>query len=83
MKADMLKYSFFSEKSQVDLNNMKKFEYKQTIESLLQIIKNDILNIMNRQQKFNVSDINDILNVFFRIMRKLFAETAAILTQTC
>ena len=58
---------------------MKDFEYEQAVESLLQIIKNDILNIINKQKKFNVSDINEILNVFFKVMRKLFAEVITIL----
>ena len=76
----MLRHSFFSEKSQADLSNMKEFEYKQTVKLLSQIIKNNILNIINKQQKFNVSDINNIFNVFFRAMRKSFAEIAAVLT---
>ena len=58
---------------------MKKFKYKQTIKSFSQIIKNDILNIMNRQQKFSISDIDNIFNVFLRIMRESFTEAAAAL----
>ncbi len=59
---------------------MNNFEYEQMIELLSQMIKNDILNIMNKQQKFSVSDIDEILNVFLKIMRKLFAETVTALT---
>ena len=58
---------------------MKDFEYEQAVKSLLQIIKNDILNIMNKQKKFNVSDIDEILNVFFKAMRKSFAKIIAAL----
>ena len=82
-KADMLQHSFFSEKSQMNLSNMKDFEYEQAIESLSQIIKNDILNIMNKQKKFSASDINEILNAFLKTMRESFTEVTVILTQTC
>ena len=82
-KADMLQHSFFLKKSQTDLSNMKDFEYEQAVESLSQIIKNDILNIMNKQKKFSISDINEIFNIFFKIMREFFAKITAILTQTC
>ncbi len=47
------------------------------------MIKNDILNIMNKQKKFSASDINEILNAFLKIIRKLFAEAIAVLTQAC
>ena len=53
---------------------MKDFKYEQAVKSLSQIIKNDILNIMNKQKKFNVSDINKILNIFLKAMKKSFAE---------
>ena len=66
----------------MNLSNMKDFKYEQAVESLSQIIKNDILNIMNKQKKFSISDINKILNVFFKIMRKSFAEIIVILIQT-
>ena len=62
---------------------MNNFEYEQTVELLLQMTKNNILNIMNKQQKFSISDIDEILNIFLKIMKKLFTETAAALTQTC
>ena len=38
---------------------------------------------MNKQKKFSNSDINEILNIFFKSMRKLFAEAIAALTQAC
>ena len=38
------------------------------------MIKNNILNIMNKQKKFNASDINEIFNVFFKTIRKSFTE---------
>ena len=79
-KANMLQHNFFLKKSQTDLNDMKNFEYEQTIKSFSQIIKNDILNIMNKQKKFSISDINEILNVFLKSMRKLFAEAIAAFT---
>ena len=62
---------------------MKDFEYEQAVESLSQIIKNDILNIMNKQKKFSASDINETLNVFLKAMRESFAEVIAAFTQTC
>ena len=77
-KTDMLQHSFFSEKSQTDLNNMKDFKYEQAIKLLSQIIKNDILNIMNKQKKFSAFNINKIFNVFFKAMRELFAEIIII-----
>ena len=77
----MLQHSFFLKKSQTDLSNMKDFKYEQTVESLSQIIKNDILNIMNKQKKFSISDINEIFNVFLKAMRKSFAEVIVALTQ--
>ena len=58
----MLQHNFFSEKSQTDLSDMNDFEYEQAVESLSQMIKNDILNIMNKQKKFSASDINKTLN---------------------
>ena len=67
----------------MNLSNMKDFEYEQAVESLSQIIKNDILNIMNKQKKFSASDIDEILNVFFKAMRKSFAEVIVALTQIC
>ena len=73
-KTDMLQCSFFLKKLQMNLNNMKNFEYKQAVKSFSQIIKNDILNIMNKQKKFNVFNINEIFNIFFKAMKKLFAE---------
>ena len=59
---------------------MNSFEYKQAVESLSQVIKNDILNIMNKQKKFSTFDINEIFNTFLKIMRKSFAEAIAALT---
>ena len=75
----MLQHSFFLKKSQTDLSNMKDFEYEQAVESFSQIIKNDILNIMNKQKKFSISDINETLNVFLKTMRESFAEVIAAL----
>ena len=43
------------------------------------MIKNDILNIMNKQKKFNAFNINEILNAFFKIMRESFAEVITAL----
>ncbi len=82
-KADMLWCSFFSEESQANLSNINDFEYEQAVESLLQIIKNDILNIMNKQKKFSTSDIDETLNTFLKIMRKSFAKAIAALIQAC
>src|SRR6266480_5286105 len=82
-KADMLQHNFFLKKSQTDLSNMNDFEYEQAVESLSQMIKNDILNIMNKQKKFSASDINETLNAFLKTMRKSFTEMTAALTQTC
>ena len=62
---------------------MNDFEYEQAVESLSQMIKNDILNIMNKQKKFSASDIDEILNAFLKIMKKSFTEATAALTQTC
>ena len=62
---------------------MNDFEYRQAVESLLQMIKNDILNIMNKQKKFSASDIDEIFNVFLKAMRESFAEVITALTQTC
>ncbi len=62
---------------------MNNFEYRQAIESFLQIIKNDILNIMNKQKKFSASDIDEILNTFLKIIRELFAEAITALIQAC
>ena len=76
----MLQCNFFSEKSQTDLNDMNDFEYEQAVKSLSQIIKNDILNIMNKQKKFSASDIDEILNAFLKTMKKSFAEATAALT---
>jgi len=45
----MLRHSFFLKKPQADLSNMKGFEYRQAVESLPQVIKNNILNIMDKQ----------------------------------
>ena len=70
-------------KSQTDLNNIKDFEYEQAVKLLSQIIKNNILNIMNKQKKFNIFDINEILNVFLKAMRKSFAKIIIILIQIC
>ena len=75
----MLQYNFFSKKSQMNLSNMKDFEYKQAVKSFSQIIKNDILNIMNKQKKFSISDINEIFNAFLKTMRKSFTEIITIL----
>ena len=47
----MLCHNFFLKKLQIDLNNMKNFEYEQAVKLFLQIIKNDILNIINKQKK--------------------------------
>ncbi len=58
---------------------MNNFEYEQTVELLLQMTKNNILNIMNKQQKFSASDIDKTLNIFLKIMRKLFAKTVTAL----
>ncbi len=62
---------------------MNNFEYEQMIELLFQMTKNNILNIMNKQQKFSVFDINETLNIFLKIIKESFTETAAALTQTC
>ena len=57
---------------------MNNFEYKQAVKSFLQMIKNNILNIMNKQKKFSVSDIDEIFNAFFKIMRESSAEAIMI-----
>ena len=82
-KTDMLWHNFFLKKLQTDLSNIKNFEYEQAVESLSWVIKNDILNIMNKQKKFNVSDINKIFNAFLKIIRKSFTKIIATLIQTC
>ena len=79
----MLQHNFFSKKSQTDLSNMNNFEYRQIIELFLWVIKNDILNIMNKQKKFSIFDINEIFNAFFKTMRKSFAEIIVVFMQTC
>ena len=61
---------------------MKNFKYEQTVKLFLQIIKNDILNIMNKQKKFNAFNINKILNVFFKTIKKSFAKIITIFIQT-
>ena len=76
----MLQHNFFVKKSETDLNNMNDFEYEQAVESLSQMIKNDILNIMNKQKKFSASDIDEILNAFFKTMKKSFTKATAALT---
>ena len=40
-------------------------------------------NVMNKQLLFNMSDADDILNIFLRAMSKSFEQTAAVLIQTC
>ena len=77
-KANMLHHNFFLKKSQTDLNDMKNFEYEQAVNLFSQIIKNNILNIMNKQKKFNAFNINKNFNVFFKIMRKLFVKIIMI-----
>ena len=67
----------------MNLSDMKNFEYEQVVKLFSQIIKNDILNIMNKQKKFSVFNINEILNVFFKAMRESFVEIIAAFTQTC
>ena len=47
------------------------------------MIKNNILNIMNKQQKFSVFNIDKTPNIFLKIMGKLFIEAAAALMQAC
>ena len=79
----MLQHNFFLKKSQTDLSNMNDFEYEQAVELLSQMIKNDILNIMNKQKKFSASDIDEIFNAFLKTMRKSFAKVTVIFTQTC
>ena len=79
----MLQHNFFLKKSQTDLSNMNSFEYEQAVESLSQMIKNDILNIMNKQKKFSASDIDEIPNAFLKTMKKSFTEATAALTQIC
>ena len=79
----MLQHNFFLKKSQTNLNNMNSFEYEQAVESLSQMTKNDILNIMNKQKKFSASDIDEIFNAFLKTMRKSFAKVTVIFTQTC
>ena len=49
---------------------------------LSQMIKNNILNIINKQQKFSAFNINETLNVFFKIMRELFTKVVITLIQT-
>ena len=66
----------------MDLNNMNNFKYKQAMKPLSQMIKNNILNIINKQQKFSAFNINETLNVFFKIMRELFTKVVITLIQT-
>ena len=61
----MLCCSFFLKELQTDLNDMKSFKYEQVVELFLQIIKNDILNIINKQKKFSAFNINENFNAFF------------------
>ena len=61
---------------------MKDFEYEQAVESLSQIIKNDILNIINKQKKFSIFNINKNFNAFLKTIKKSFAEIITILMQT-
>ena len=62
---------------------MNNFKYEQAVKSLSQMIRNNILNIINKQKKFSASDINKIFNTFLKIMRKSFTEAITVLTQTC
>ena len=82
-KADMLQHNFFLKKSQTNLSNIKNFEYEQAVKSFLQMIKNDILNIMNKQKKFSIFDINKTLNAFLKIMREFFTKIIRVFIQTC
>ena len=66
----------------MNLNNMKNFEYEQAVKSFSQIIKNNILIIINKQKKFNASDIDKIFNIFFKAMRESFVKIITALTQT-
>ena len=82
-KADMLRRSFFPEEPQADLSDMDDFEYGQAVEPLPQVTKNDILNIMDKQQKFSAPGIDGTPNAFLKTMGEPFAEAAAALTQAC
>ena len=62
---------------------MEGFEYRQAVESLPQVTKNDILNIMDKQQKFSAPGMDGTPNAFLRAMGEPFAEAAAALTQAC
>ena len=62
---------------------MKNFEYEQAVKLFLQMIKNDILNIINKQKKFSAFNINEIFNAFLKTMRKSFAEIITTLMQAC
>ena len=67
----------------MNLSNMNNFKYRQAVKSLLQMIKNNILNIMNKQKKFSAFDINKIFNIFLKLIKKLFAEVITIFIQVC
>ena len=79
----MLRRSFFPEEPQADLSDMDDFEYGQAVEPLPQVTKNDILNIMDKQQKFSAPGIDGTPNAFLKTMEEPFAEAAAALTQAC
>ena len=82
-KADLLKAQFFLKKADVNLSDIEKYQYSQSVKQSSQITSEMMRNVMNKWLLYNMSDADDIFNVFLRAMSKSFEQTVTMLTQTC
>ena len=82
-KTEMFKKHFFLKKLQTDLSDMKRAQYLLKMKQLSQVFTENVQNLMNQQQVFSVSEIDDIFNAFLHTLDKLFTEAITELIQIC
>ena len=74
------KTQFFSEKVNTDLSDIEKYQYLQSVKQSSQITSEMMKDAMNKQLLYNMSDVNDIFNIFLKIMSKSFEQTVTVFT---
>ena len=79
-KAKMLWKQFFSSESQADFSNMKNYHYLLEIKLILRINEINIFWILSRIYNM-ISDMNNILNSFLKIMSTSFIKMIIIFIQ--
>ena len=82
-KAELLRVQFFSEEANADLSNIESYQYLQSVKQLLQITPEIVNTVISQRLVFSAPEINNIPNIFLKIIKRSFEQAAAALIQAC